>query len=180
MLDGARELASRSPHLSHAANCSRHVDPIKVIQLACNELQHFLHIRPVSGRAGESMGGMHAWRAWDAGMHACMHTPESSTSCQSNGVHEHRKLLIMTGPSALQQLRSIYEKCMTHSARSERQLAEARYLKGACFHQVIVYGHRATPSFLSVSTGARLSVSRCALRCALAPPCSSDPRLTPR
>ena len=70
MLDGARELARRSPHLAHAANCSGHVDPIKVIQLAGNELQHLLHIRYMSGKAGESMGGMQAWRAWDAGMNA--------------------------------------------------------------------------------------------------------------
>ena len=83
MRDGARELARRSPHLSHADNCSRHVDSIKVMQLAGNELQHLLHIRQVSGRAGESMGGMHAWRAWDACMHAYMHTTEGSASCAS-------------------------------------------------------------------------------------------------
>ena len=64
------------------------------------------------------------------------------------------------------------------SARSDRQLAEARHLKGASFHQLSVQG-RAMPGFLPLRVGARLSVSRCASRCALAPPCS-DPRLTLR
>ena len=66
----------------------------------------------------------------------------------------------------------------TQSARSEGELAEARHLEGASFHQLIVYKHRAMPSFVAVLAEARPSVSRCASRYALARPCCSGPRLT--
>ena len=77
MLDGAREYAGRGLHLAHAGDGSSYVDFIEEMQIAGSELQHFLHIMPVSAcvRLCQAKRG----RAWEAsthgehGMQACMH-----------------------------------------------------------------------------------------------------------
>ena len=152
MLDGAQELARRSPHICHTRNCNRHVDSIAVWQQAVHKLQHILHITSLSGEAEESMGGMLACMCQSSA--SCIKaTATKNTERTPKACHHARALT-----SAKMRTQELMQG--TQSARSERLLAEARHLKRASFHQLFVQGHRVPRSFLAVRTGARPSVSR--------------------